>query len=226
MARVVREVRPRFVFVENSPMLTVRGLGRVLGDLATMGYDARWCVLGADDVGAPHRRKRIWILADAHGFRRATPRTSKVETAPAATLVAAGEQPGSVAISNGKRRAGGFGNRQGRSILRNKRIAEKDKQERTQRERWFGETREAVADAGCEHEQGFVSECSDAQERKEPGERSPGPFGDGVGWWDSEPGLGRVAHGIPDRILRLTALGNAQVPLVAATAWRILTEGF
>jgi DNA (cytosine-5)-methyltransferase 1 len=63
MARVVREVRPRFVFVENSPMLTSRGLHRVLGDLAEMGYDARWGVLGADDTGAPHRRKRIWILA-------------------------------------------------------------------------------------------------------------------------------------------------------------------
>lgn len=53
MARIVREVRSRFVFVENSPMLTSRGLGRVLGDLAEMGYDAEWCVLGADDCGAP-----------------------------------------------------------------------------------------------------------------------------------------------------------------------------
>lgn len=53
MARIVREVRSRFVFVENSPMLTSRGLGRVLGDLAAMGYDAEWGVLGADDCGAP-----------------------------------------------------------------------------------------------------------------------------------------------------------------------------
>lgn len=63
MARIVREVRPRFVFVENSPALTSRGLGQVLGDLASMGYDAEWCVLGADSVGAPHQRDRIWILA-------------------------------------------------------------------------------------------------------------------------------------------------------------------
>jgi DNA (cytosine-5)-methyltransferase 1 len=63
MARVVYEIRPRFVFVENSPMLTSRGLGRVLRDLAELGYDARWCVLGANDTGAPHKRKRIWILA-------------------------------------------------------------------------------------------------------------------------------------------------------------------
>ena len=63
MARFICEVSPRFVFVENSPMLTSRGLGTVLGDLAAMGYDARWCVLGACDAGAPHKRDRIWILA-------------------------------------------------------------------------------------------------------------------------------------------------------------------
>ncbi len=67
-ARIIGEVRPRFVFVENSPMLVGRGLGRVLGDLASLGFDAEWCVLGADDAGAPHRRERIWILA-AHPDR-------------------------------------------------------------------------------------------------------------------------------------------------------------
>jgi DNA (cytosine-5)-methyltransferase 1 len=65
MARIVREVRPRFVRVENSPMLTARGLGRVLGDLASMGFDARWGVLGSDDLGADHGRQRIWIVADS-----------------------------------------------------------------------------------------------------------------------------------------------------------------
>ena len=63
MHRIVGEVRPKYVFVENSPMLTSRGLGCVLGDLAAIGYDAEWMVLGADDVGAPHERKRMWILA-------------------------------------------------------------------------------------------------------------------------------------------------------------------
>jgi len=63
MARIVGEVRPRFVFVENSPMLVGRGLTRVLGDLASLGYDARWDIVGAADVGAPHQRDRIWIVA-------------------------------------------------------------------------------------------------------------------------------------------------------------------
>lgn len=62
MARIISEVEPRYVWVENSPMLVHRGLARVLSDLARLGFDARWGILGADDAGAPHRRKRIWIL--------------------------------------------------------------------------------------------------------------------------------------------------------------------
>lgn len=72
-ARILREIRPRFVFVENSPMLVRRGLGVVLGDLAALGYHARWNVLGAADVGARHKRDRIWItgkLADGDGVRK------------------------------------------------------------------------------------------------------------------------------------------------------------
>lgn len=69
MARIICEVRPRHAFVENSPALTSRGLHRVLGDLAEMGFDAEWGVLGADDCGAPHQRKRIWIVANASGLR-------------------------------------------------------------------------------------------------------------------------------------------------------------
>jgi len=65
MARIIGEVQPAFAFVENSPALTSRGLGRVLGDLAEMGFDARWGVFSAADVGARHIRERIWIVANA-----------------------------------------------------------------------------------------------------------------------------------------------------------------
>lgn len=70
MARIIDEVRPRFAFVENSPMLTSRGLGRVLGDLAALGFDARWGVLGASTFGLKHRRERIWIVADSQRSER------------------------------------------------------------------------------------------------------------------------------------------------------------
>ena len=73
-ARIICEIRPRFVFVENSPMLIHRGICDVLGDLAAMGYDAAWGVLSAEALGARHERKRIWISAlrttDAYGVRQ------------------------------------------------------------------------------------------------------------------------------------------------------------
>jgi len=64
MARIIGEVRPQYAFIENSPMLTSRGLERVLADLAQMGFDAEWGVLSAADVGANHLRERIWIVAE------------------------------------------------------------------------------------------------------------------------------------------------------------------
>ena len=86
MARIIGEVRPQFVFVENSPMLVHRGLGTVLADLSKMGFDAEWGVIGADEVGAHHQRKRQWIVAHSNdpirrgqcrGFRSAQKRHKK-----------------------------------------------------------------------------------------------------------------------------------------------------
>lgn len=73
MARIICELRPQFVLVENVAALlapTIRdgwtepaAIGRVLGDLAEIGYDAEWKVISASDIGAPHLRERIWIIA-------------------------------------------------------------------------------------------------------------------------------------------------------------------
>jgi DNA (cytosine-5)-methyltransferase 1 len=72
-ARIVREMGPRFVVVENVSALLTRGLDAVLGTLASLGYDAEWCCVRASDVGARHRRDRVFLigyLADAGGKRR------------------------------------------------------------------------------------------------------------------------------------------------------------
>lgn len=82
MARIIGEVRPRYVFVENSPLLVRRGLEIVLKDLASLGYDARWGVVGAHHTGAPHKRDRIWIVANSESTRlerqRAKPGQSEI----------------------------------------------------------------------------------------------------------------------------------------------------
>lgn len=66
-ARVIRDLRPRLVFIENVAALANRGLDAVLGSLAEMGFDAEWGVFSAAQAGAPHKRDRLFILAHAHG---------------------------------------------------------------------------------------------------------------------------------------------------------------
>lgn len=72
LLRLIGECKPRFVFLENVPAFTVRGLDRVLLELDALGYDARWTVVSAAEMGAPHLRERFWLLAsdsDRHGIR-------------------------------------------------------------------------------------------------------------------------------------------------------------
>lgn len=167
MARIVGEVRPRFVLVENSPILTSRGLGVVLGDLAAMGFDAEWGVISAADAGAPHLRERIWIVAYASGERhRVTheavfPRGHSLELSREALAHADNDE------IDGRRGAMQMGR------------------------------------GWCPQEDGHHG----IARRNE---------------WPAEPSMGRVAHGVAHRVERLNALGNGQVPRVAATAFNLL----
>ena len=80
--RIICELRPRFVLVENVTALLSRGLGRVLGDLAASGYDAEWESLPAAAFGAPHARPRVFILAHTamHGIQHESPQAMPVIT--------------------------------------------------------------------------------------------------------------------------------------------------
>jgi DNA (cytosine-5)-methyltransferase 1 len=65
IARLVGELRPRFVFLENVPAISVRGLDRVLMEFTALGYDCRWTIVSAAELGAPHLRERWFLLAHA-----------------------------------------------------------------------------------------------------------------------------------------------------------------
>jgi DNA-cytosine methyltransferase len=95
--RLVGELRPRYVFVENVPGLYSRGLEDVLGTLADLGYSAEWDRISAADVGAPHLRRRFWLLAVADAARE------RLEVARVAGLLeeAAREGPATVAPRGG-----------------------------------------------------------------------------------------------------------------------------
>jgi len=166
MARIIGEVRPRYVFLENSPMLVGRGLGRILADLAEIGFDAGWTCLSAAECGAPHVRDRIWLLAHAHD----------------------------------------------------------DKAERWEQQQAGGKGKRHVADTDRDGGKGL-------EQKPQPGEHGrPSGLHDRAGsapvcdTWPPEPGVGRVAHGVAARLDRIKALGNGQVPRVAATAFRMLAE--
>jgi len=77
MARIIGEVQPQYVLVENSPLLVARGLDVVLADLAALGLNAQWGVIGAGDAGGLHQRNRIWIIAYTNGGQKRIQRFSK-----------------------------------------------------------------------------------------------------------------------------------------------------
>lgn len=200
MARIIGEVRPRFVLVENSPALTSRGLGRVLGDLAALGFDAQWGVLGACDVGAPHKRERIWIVANARSRRLGEPGEGQVEQPRRTEAVGTGD----VSDTAGQQPygCGTWAEQEG--------ITE------------FADGGGDVANASGNHEQRQQPGSAHQKERTGPEQRQAGPCSDGFGRWPAEPGLGRVVNGMAYRSHRLKAIGNGQVSRVAATAFNLL----
>lgn len=72
MYRIIRQVRPKYVLIENSAMLLIRGFEQVLCDLSEIGYDAEWQCLSAKAFGLPHKRERLFIIAYPHGIGQQT----------------------------------------------------------------------------------------------------------------------------------------------------------
>jgi DNA (cytosine-5)-methyltransferase 1 len=186
MARIIGEVRPQYVFVENSPMLTSRGLGTVLRDLAQMGFDAEWGVLSAADVGANHKRDRIWIVGKM-----------------------ANSSMQSISNKSNSRCDIGFDEQQGKRTGNiNGSCSEKNVSNST-----------SIGQQGQgKHEQSFNT-TKDSQRQTNYAESIGRPE-----FWSVEPSLGRVANGVAYRVDRLKAIGNGQVPLCAATAWKLLKK--
>jgi DNA (cytosine-5)-methyltransferase 1 len=221
-ARLIGEIRPRYAIVENVSALLSRGLADVLGDLATLGYDAEWHCIPASAVGAPHRRDRIWIIAHANqrGCRREERGAAQIQGRQSITH-GSSETPAhpiSGELRHEPRRRDGAS--------------------------WSGK-----AIAPNNGEQGFMANAYDqrqlqSQGRKcdkrgwignaarqlldwsgEAGPRRRRQFAD-CDWWLTEPDVGRVANGVPSRVDRLKGLGNAVVPQIPELIGRaILAAG-
>ncbi len=223
MHRIIREVRPRYALIENVPMLTIRGGTRVIADLAEIGYDAEWQIVGADDVGAWHRRKRIWIVAylpdtarktdgqhprnmgqpdaETYSTRQAAFRNSISSRSPKTRA----DVPDTESQRYGRRDSEECGI-EGREFLTGK----QGRSKMGSKAEGCSESFANVPDTAKPRLEGSEPErkLSRGQERLSPKRSSE--------WWDIEPNVGRVAHGIPSRVDRLKGLGNAIVPQVAA----------
>lgn len=215
MARIVGEVRPRFVFVENSPAIVTRGLGTVLSDLAALGYDCKWTVLGAADVGAPHQRDRFWLVAhapssqdnpqwlscecgwDSLGWNQQTAQRNDRPTSDKCF----GRCSCILAHSDSLRELqpqGGQCDKRGRSCNCCADVSDATSQRQPQ------QRDNANAFHCATHRCGKASNAFN------------------VHGWASEPDVGRMANGVAARLDRLKAIGNGQVPQCAAAAWRML----
>jgi DNA (cytosine-5)-methyltransferase 1 len=208
--RAICEVRPRYALVENVPGLLSTDNGRlargVFGDLAEIGYDAEWNIVSAADVGAPHRRQRIFIVAYTKSQRAL----------------------GRFGVSGNAPISGGRGKDDGRGVpsdFPEEIVADSSEQglqrfaaimDRTPR------IEGALGRGSC------TLSNSESNLRRTFGDEGPialdgggSNFGDN---WAVEPDVGRVADGVPSRVDRLKCLGNAVVPQVAEFIGKAIIE--
>ncbi len=214
-ARIICELRPRYVVVENVAALLGRGIERVLGDLASIGYDAEWQSIRASDVGAPHRRERIWILAYPDTERRygRADEAGRELGWPQQAFSAAGARRPVMANDTGER-AGRLSVRPWRPL------------EAAADAEWSGEICDSTS-TGFPHwtgaplgEQSSIKEFERSDSDDDSNADGESQSGTAIPWgecnhWAVEPDVGRVAHGIPAGVDRLRGLGNAIVPQIA-----------
>jgi len=213
--RLVGEIKPAFVFLENVSAIRTRGGERVVKELAGLGYDCRWDMLSAFDVGAPHKRERWFLLGYANGGRQ----VGKLRNLPSQNAVkgiegrGAPNIPGNASCESSVLAVNSDSGRQ--HDEQEPRGLEYSQGERGQQERRHGSD-------------GLGADVADADKERWRRRAGPQSVKDGwgqstdSGWWSVEPNVGRMANGVPLRVDRLKRLGNAVVPLQAKTAFERL----
>ena len=215
--RIISEVQPLFSVIENVPMLTVRGGDRVILDLAEIGYNAEWTVISAAGMGAPHLRKRMFIIAYPNTDNSRYVHREFKEQSAERGINAQCKFDGlceDVAYTSSSRRNNGCDNeRKHKYNIPEIGTTKKNKQSGSGWECGTCENGSDVADSLCR--------------RYSSQEKQICTRGDGFinsDWWTTEPNVGRVAIGVPSRVDRLKCLGNAVVPACAEYIGRLIME--
>lgn len=213
--RIIRDIQSRFVLVENSPMLTSRGLGVVLGDLAKAAYDTEWMCLSAAEVGANHIRDRIWILGHSNNYGQVT------------TEVIRSATEGGYNCKTRKKEASEFkGSSEQYAELANAKVMQSNAGANN------GKHSESISEEpgadDCKVSYTNSAQCKGDMFAKRI--QSQHANFDSADWWKTEPEILRVVDGVAARLDfvndQLKAIGNGQVPLCAAEAFRILIKRF
>lgn len=221
--RGIRVLRPDLVFVENVPELAAY-LGHVLGPLAELGFDAEWGLFSAAEVGAPHRRERMFILAYARSYRFSDAQQQVAGLGQSSARPRNDGRAGHVPDADGVRLAGGVAEEVA-AIARPVLLADADR---------VGELQPQGCEQGQRRRARGGEALADAMQPRRPRaengphKRRPGPA---VGsWWASEPDVGRVVDGVSSRLdarrrrARLRCLGNGVVAEQAALAFVTLAQ--
>jgi DNA (cytosine-5)-methyltransferase 1 len=248
-ARIVRELRPRYVLVENVPaLLTGKGkrwdrapIGRVLGDLAEVGYDAEWARLSAREFGAPHLRQRVWIVAyprvtadpeilgrrtrgagrpsclrpDGQGLPPAGMADPSRDAEARAAASAGSERQRARPGRPSRRARGAHPDPDARGLAGVPKLDGQASAGRGEAARRRHPHRLRDPLPGASRTRGVTCEGGSPARRRSEDEGSH---------WAVEPDVGRVADGVPDRVDRLAALGNALVPQIPEWIGRRILE--
>ena len=227
----IRIIRPRFAFMENVPGLLAHPYARrIFGDLAESGYNARWRVLSAAEMGAPHKRDRLWIVAD-NLFGGRLQQVIRQKCKDKAKFTHDGS-PQFVADTTGReddgRECRKLAEETGRGESINpainpcrKDVAHCKSAKCT--DPLHSWTRMAGVAGNCNDVPDTDSQRLKEQCIGEPLQTKLAATGCSS-WWEFEPGLGRRFNGLANRNDRLKALGNGQVPAVVRAVWMLLNE--
>jgi DNA (cytosine-5)-methyltransferase 1 len=213
----ISELRPQYAILENvRGHLSLGGLS-VIGELASIGYDAEWRVISAASVGANHKRDRIVIVAyPSELFSNGGNNNARVGM-ESKTVPKLGNSGGSTDVAD----PDDAGSRTSERRVNCDRSEES--QEREFAQFGFSGCGSEMANTASQRRQKSIRTGERIFSGNNVG-RSSIEFGRINGWWETEPDVGRVAHGIPSRLDRLKGLGNAVVPQVAEVVGRLILQ--
>lgn len=205
LCRLIGELRPRYAILENVSALLSgsqgQWFGKVLGDLAEVGFDAEWHCIPASALGAPHRRDRVWIIAHSNSRRGRRQSIGQSQCSNAALS----EHDGSAEFV-------AYGNSYGESVIP------------IHASQVFKSNTTHSNSAGLQirYEAGNSGQARTRIIQGGELERAYTEIGQEQ--WATEPDVGRVANGVPSRVDRLRGLGNAVVPQIPELIGRAILE--